>query len=104
MVYDTGSNATASLEWNGNGDYWIQVDEAGNSGAMLTGNTGSKGTETFPSANTLIKGTGNSTVVNSNITDNGTNVSINSNTTITGSLGVSSTITGLLQHHHLLIR
>ena len=42
-VYDTGSASTASLEWNGNGDYWIQVDEAGESAAMLTGASGSKG-------------------------------------------------------------
>jgi hypothetical protein len=93
-VYDTGSNSTASLEWNGNGDYWIQVDEAGESAAMLTGASGSKGSEVFPTSNRLIKGTGNSTVVDSNISDNGSIVSINSNTQVTGSLTVSGNITG----------
>jgi hypothetical protein len=93
-VYDTGSASTASLEWNGNGDYWIQVDEAGDSAAMLTGASGSKGSEVFPTANRLIKGTGNSTVVDSSISDNGSIVSINSNTQVTGSLTVSSNITG----------
>ena len=91
-VYDTGSASTASLEWNGNGDYWIQVDEAGESAAMLTGASGSKGSEVFPTSNRLIKGTGNSTVVNSNITDTGTLVTINSNTTLSGSVNVSGSL------------
>jgi hypothetical protein len=95
-VYDTGSATTASLEWNGLGDYWIQVDEAGQSAAMLTGASGSKGSEVFPTSNRLIKGTGNNTVVDSNISDSGTLVSINSNTEITGSLGVTGVITGNL--------
>ena len=97
-VYDTGSgpNVTASFEWNGNSDYWITVEESGASAGILTGLSGSKGSEVFPSFNRLTKGTGNNTIVDSNITDNGTNVSINSNTTITGSLGVSSAITGNL--------
>ena len=91
-VYDTGSgpSTTASLEWNGNNDYWITVEESGASAGILTGISGSKGSEVFPSFNRLIKGTGNNTVTDSNITDNGTSVSINSNTSITGSLTLST--------------
>ena len=96
MVYDTGSNSTASFEWNGNNDYWISVEETGQSAGFLTGPSGSKGSEVFPSLNRVIKGTGNNTVVDTNITDTGTLVSINSNTQITGSLFVSAGITGSL--------
>jgi hypothetical protein len=94
-VYDTGSgpSTTASLEWNGNNDYWITVEESGASAGILTGISGSKGSEVFPSFNRLIKGTGNNTVTNSNITDNGTNVSINSATSITGSTNISGSLT-----------
>jgi len=96
MVYDTGSNSTASFEWNGNNDYWMTVEETGKSAGILTGPSGSKGSEVFPSLNRVIKGTGNNTVVDTNITDTGTLVSINSNTQVTGSLIVSAGITGSL--------
>ena len=96
MVYDTGSNSTASFEWNGNNDYWIAVEETGQSAGFLTGPSGSKGSEVFPSLNRVLKGTGNNTVVDTNITDTGTLVSINSNTQVTGSLFVSAGITGSL--------
>ena len=95
-VYDTGSNSTASFEWNGNGDYWIAVEETGQSSAFLTGASGSKGSEVFPSLNRLTKGTGNNTIIDSSITDNGSTVSINSNTLVTGSLTVTAGITGSL--------
>jgi hypothetical protein len=74
-VYDTGSASTASFEWNGNTDNWIVVEEAGASAMILTGLTGSKGSEAAPAVNKLLKGTGNHTVADSSITDNGTNVS-----------------------------
>jgi hypothetical protein len=95
-VYDTGSASTASFEWNGNGDYWIAVEETGQSSAFLTGASGSKGSEVFPTANRLTKGTGNNTIIDSSITDNGSTVSINSNTQVTGSLNVTAGITGSL--------
>jgi hypothetical protein len=93
MVYDTGSASTASFEWNGNGDYWIAVEETGLSAGILTGPLAvAKGGETFPTLNKVLKGTGNQQLVDSNITDNGTNVSINSNTQITGSLSTTGDI------------
>jgi len=97
LVYDSGSATTASLEWDGNNDNWIVVEETGLSALILTGPTGSKGSEVAPTVNTLIKGTGHHTVGNSNITDNGTTVQINSNTQITGSLFVTAGITGSLE-------
>ena len=97
LVYDTGSAATASFEWDGDNDNWIIVEETGLSAGILTGLTGSKGSEVFPSNNTILKGSGNHTVSNSNITDNGTLVNINSNTQVTGSLNVSAGITGSLE-------
>jgi len=95
-VYDTGSAATASLEWNGNGDYWILVDEAGQSGAILTGNTGSKGSEIFPTLNTIVKGGGENRLIDSSITDDGTTVKISTDLIVTGSVitGLDNTITG----------
>lgn len=90
VVYDTGSNSTASLEWNGNNDYWIAVEETGKSAGFLTGPSGSKGSEVFPSLNKVIKGTGNNTVVDTNITDTGTKVSISTPLDVTGSVSVTN--------------
>jgi len=45
QVYDTGSASTASFEWDGVGDKWIVVDEGGKSANVITGPTGSKGSE-----------------------------------------------------------
>jgi hypothetical protein len=116
-VYDSGSGLTGSFEWDSVDDNWIQVETGGSSAGMLTGASGSKGSETYPTANTLLKGTGNHTVVDSSITDSGTFVNIqnptriagdsnitgsfgitgslkaNGNTQVTGSLDVTSTIT-----------
>jgi hypothetical protein len=95
-VYDSGSGLTGSFEWDSVDDNWIQVETGGTSAGMLTGPSGSKGSEVYPTANTLIKGTGNHTVLDTNITDDGSTVKINSNTQITGSLNVSAGITGSL--------
>ncbi len=87
-VYDSGSGLTGSFEWDSVDDNWIQVETGGSSAGMLTGISGSKGSEAYPSVNTLLKGTGNHTVVDSSITDDGT-VKINSNTQITGSADIN---------------
>lgn len=97
MVYDTGSASTASLEWNGNSDYWITVEESGKSAMILTGISGSKGVESAPTLNKLLKGQGNNTVADSSITDNGTNVTFStpiSGTQITASTGFNGNLTG----------
>ena len=99
IVYDSGSGTpvTASFEWDGLTDNWIVVEESGNSAVILTGASGSKGTETLPTLNTLVKGGGHHQLIDSNISDSGTLVSINSNTQVTGSLIVSAGITGSLE-------
>jgi hypothetical protein len=95
-VYDTGSAATASLEWNGVSDTWITVEENGDSAMILTGLSGSKGSEVAPALNKLLKGQGNNTVANSTITDNGTLVTIDNNVSASGFIS-SSQFVGNLQ-------
>ena len=75
-VYDSGSSLTGSFEWDSVDDNWIQVETGGESAGMLTGISGSKGSEVYPTLNTIIKGTGNHTVQDSIITDNGTQVTV----------------------------
>ena len=88
-VYDSGSGLTGSFEWDSIDDNWIQVETGGTSAGMLTGVSGSKGSEAYPSNNTILKGTGNHTVQDSIITDNGTQVTVAGNVSasaFTGSL------------------
>jgi hypothetical protein len=59
---------------------------------MLTGGSGSKGSEAYPTSNTLIKGTGNHTVKDSSIVDNGTNVT--TNLPISASGGITGSLNG----------
>ena len=98
-VFDSGSSpiASASLEWDSLNDTWITMEETGNTSVILTGPTGSKGSEVFPTQNRIQKGGTWNYLVDSNISDNGTTVSINSNTEVTGSLIVSAGITGSLE-------
>ena len=91
-VYDSGSGLTGSFEWDSVDDNWIQVETGGESAGMLTGPSGSKGSEVYPTANTLIKGTGNHTVVDSSIVDNGTNVT--TNLPISASGGITGSLHG----------
>lgn len=94
-VYDSGSGtpATASFEWDGLSDNWILVEESGNSGVLLTGPTGSKGSEVLPTVNTIQKGGGHHTLIDSNITDNGTSVNVSSPLTASAFSGDGSGLT-----------
>ena len=94
QVYDSGSvtPTTASFEWDGQQDIWLQVDESGQSSTMLTGVKGTKGTEAFPTLNTIQKGNGDSTLSDSSITDDGTLVTINANVSASGYVSASSFI------------
>jgi len=98
-VFDSGSSPqfSASLEWDGEDDIWLLKEETGNTSVILTGPTGSKGAEIFPTQNKLQKGLGYNYLGDSSITDNGTTVSINSNTEITGSLKVTGGVTASLE-------
>jgi hypothetical protein len=77
IVYDSGSGTpvTASFEWDGLTDNWIVVEESGNSAVVLTGASGSKGTETLPTLNTLVKGGGHHQLIDSIMSDDGSEVS-----------------------------
>ena len=88
-VYDSGSGLTGSFEWDSVDDNWIQVETGGSSAGMLTGISGSKGSEAYPSNNVVLKGTGNHTVQDSSITDDGSSVTVS--TSVTSSNGFNST-------------
>ena len=89
-VYDSGSSAaTASIEWDGLTDNWIIAEEGGNTGVVLTGITGSRGSEALPTINVLQKGAGHHSLTNSAITDDGVGVTVS--TAVTSSKGFSST-------------
>jgi hypothetical protein len=89
IVTDSGSGGTASLEWDGDVDEWLVVDEQQNTAYLLYGPTGSKGAEIGLTTNRVVKSGVDNQIVDTNITDDGLNVSINSNTQITGSLSVN---------------
>ena len=84
QVYDSGSSATASIEWDGGNDSWILVEEGGQSSFILTGPTGSKGSEVDLTNNTIPKAGVHRQLIDSIITDNGSTVSIGGNLNVTG--------------------
>ena len=103
QVYDQESSLqhTASLAWDSLNNKWIYANASGSTytgGGLISGprNTGSIGEETFPSLNYIVRGQGGDHIYNSNIIDNDTTVKIGINTEVTGSLIVSSGITGTL--------
>lgn len=89
-VFDSGSGATASFEWDGDEDSWILVEEGGQSAFVLTGPTGSKGSEVNLSNNSLPKGATHRQLVDSNISDNGTTITLGSTTNVSGPLSASN--------------
>ncbi len=91
QVYDSGSsNATASIQWDGLNDSWILVEEGGESSFILTGPTGSLGSEANLSNNSLPKGAVHRQLVDSNISDNGTTITLGSTTDVSGPLSASN--------------
>jgi hypothetical protein len=105
QVYDSGSSSTASIEWDGGNDSWILVEEGGQSSFLLTGPTGSKGSEVNLTENTLPKAGVHRQLVDSIISDDGANVTVSGNINVTGNyngfdsgsfalLGASNTFTG----------
>ncbi len=84
-IIDSGSaNVTASFQWDGEKDIWMQVEADGTSAGFLTGLSGSLGTEAFPTNNYILKGTGGHQVVDSSITDDGSTVTVNGDLNVTG--------------------
>ena len=70
-VYDSGSGATASLEWDGDADSWIIAEESGKTSFIVTGPTGSRGSETSLGQNLVQKGGPNNSLRDTSITDTG---------------------------------
>lgn len=91
-VYDSGSGLTGSFEWDSVDDNWMQVATNGTSAGFLTGVSGSKGSEAYPSNNTILKGTGNHTVKDSSIVDNG--IKVSTTLPISASAGVTASLHG----------
>ncbi len=105
QVYDSGSSSTASIEWDGGNDSWILVEEGGQSSFILTGPTGSKGSEVNLTENTLPKAGEHRQLVDSIISDDGSSVTVSGNINVTGNyngfdsgsfalLGAANTFTG----------
>ena len=97
-VFDSGSSpqVSASLEWDGQTDIWLLKEETGNTSVILTGPTGSRGAETFPTINRLQKGLGSNYIGDSSITDNGTTVSMTAELNVTGGITASAGFLGNL--------
>jgi hypothetical protein len=96
-IYDTGSGApaTASLEWDGVQDTWILMEESGDTAVILTGMTGSRGSEAFPTTNRVQKGGGFNQLTDSNISDDGSQVSITGPVSASTYYGDGSNLTGV---------
>jgi hypothetical protein len=99
-VYDSGSTGlTGSMLWDSERDHWVYSNPSGssyNSGMMISGprNSGSLGTEQGTLNNYIVKGQGGDHVTSSQIIDDGTTVRIPGNLQVTGSLIVTSALTG----------
>jgi hypothetical protein len=101
QIYDSGSNTTSSIVWDSLNNKFIYSNASGstyNGGGFMAGprNSGSLGSETFPTLNKVLRGQGGDHLYDSNITDDDTTVSIAISTRVTGSLNVSAGITGSL--------
>jgi hypothetical protein len=96
-IYDTGSGApaTASLEWDGVQDTWIIMEESGDTAVILTGMTGSRGSEALPTTNRVQKGGGFNQLTDSNISDDGSQVSITGPVSASTYYGDGSNLTGV---------
>ena len=90
QVYDSGSASTASIEWDGLNDSWILVEEGGESSFILTGPTGSLGSEANLSNNSIPKAGVHRQLLDSNISDNGTTITLGSTTNVSGPLSASN--------------
>jgi hypothetical protein len=101
QIYDSGSNSTSSIVWDSLNNKFVYSNASGSTyagGGFMAGprNTGSLGSETFPTLNKVLRGQGGDHLYDSNITDDDTTVSIAISTRVTGSLNVSAGITGSL--------
>ena len=101
LIYDSGSNSTASVVWDSERNHFVYTNASGagyTGGGFMSGprHTGSLGSEPYPTQYRVVRGQGGDHIYDSNITDNDTNIILGINTQITGTLGVTGTITGNL--------
>jgi hypothetical protein len=101
QIYDSGSNATASIVWDSETNHFVYENVSGSTysgGGFLSGpkNTGSLADITYPTQYRVLRSQGDDHVYNSNIIDNDTKVAISINTEVTGTLNVTAGITGSL--------
>ncbi len=100
-VYDSGStNNTSSFAYDGQTDDWFfEKDVTGSAhfGVALFGpEYDTKGAPTYITQDRIPKGVGDHHLEDSNISDNGTKIVLGSDSEVTGSLGVTGTISGNL--------
>jgi hypothetical protein len=99
-VFDSGSTQlTGSLFWDSEKNHWIYSNPSGssyNSGMIMSGprNSGSLGDEQGTTFNALMKGQGGDHITSSQMFDDGTTVRIPGNLQVTGSVILSSALTG----------
>ena len=79
-VYDSGSGATASLEWDGDSDSWLVAEEGGKTAFLVTGPTGSRGSETSLGINYLQKGGPDNSLRDSTIQDDAVTITMGKRT------------------------
>jgi hypothetical protein len=101
QIYDSGSNATASIVWDSQTNHFVYENASGSTysgGGFLAGpkNTGSLADVTYPTQYRVLRSQGDDHVYDSNIYDDDTAIRLEINTQVTGSLGVTGGITGSL--------
>jgi hypothetical protein len=98
-VYDSGSTGlTGSMLWDSERDHWVYSNPSGSSysgGMIMSGPRSSAlGSEQGTLNNYVMKGQGGDHITSSQIIDDGTTVRIPGNLQVTGSVVLSSTLTG----------
>jgi hypothetical protein len=98
-VYDSGSTGlTGSMLWDSERDHWVYSNPSGSSysgGMLMSGpRASSLGNEQGTLNNFVMKGQGGDHITSSQIIDDGTTVRIPGNLQVTGSMIVTSALTG----------
>jgi len=96
IVQDSGSNTSASLQYDGGTDDWFyeyEGDDPTNFGVVMFGpEYAVKGTPSYPTANTIVKGNGGHHLIDTSIVDDGSSVTIGN--VIVASAGISGSLHG----------
>lgn len=95
LIYDSGSNATASVVWDSETNHFVYQNTSGTSytgGGFLAGprNTGSLADVTYPTLNRIVRGQGGDHLYDANIIDDDITVSIGIPLVVSGSINANS--------------